>query len=100
MRELRFKPQARLDLLDIWHFIAQDSVSTANRVGEEFDATLRDLTVMPGKGHRRADVKEAGFHFWNLYSYVIAYRYDDASVTIVRVIHGRRNFRKLFRKRS
>jgi plasmid stabilization system protein ParE len=33
-----------------------------------------------------------------VYSYVIAYRYDDEKLTVVRVVHGARNFRKLFRK--
>ena len=98
MRRLRFKPQARVDLLEIWHFIAQDSVDAANRVGDEFESAIHSLTETPGKGHVRADVKNAQLRFWGLYSYLIAYRFDDESLTIIRVVHGRKNFRRLFRK--
>ncbi|MGB7159687.1 MAG: type II toxin-antitoxin system RelE/ParE family toxin [Tepidisphaeraceae bacterium] len=96
MRKLRIQPRARLDLLEIWHHIAGDSVDAANRVGERLDAAIRGLVEMPGKGHTRPDVRDTGFRFWSVFSYVIAYRFDDATLTVVRVVHGRRNFRKLF----
>jgi toxin ParE1/3/4 len=97
MRKLRIQPQARLDVLQIWHHIAADSVSAARRVNERIEEAIRGLVEMPGKGHRRADVKNPAYRFWTVYSYVIAYRYDDASLTVVRVVHGRRDFRKLFK---
>lgn len=95
-RKLLVRPQARLDLLEIWHYIATESVAAANRVGEELDAAIRRLTEMPGIGHGRADVRNRRYRFWTVYSYVIAYRYDDTTLTIVRVVHGRRNFRGMF----
>ena len=99
MRKLFVKPQGRLDLLEIWHYIAKDSVPTAIRIGEELDAAIRGLAEMPGKGHTRSDVKDARVRFWSVYSYIIAYRYDDTTITILRVVHGRRDFRRLFRSR-
>lgn len=63
MRRLLIQPQARLDLPEVWHHIAKDSVRTANRVGEKFEATLRTLTEMPGIGHRRADVQNKSYRF-------------------------------------
>lgn len=98
VRKLLIRPQARLDLLEIWHHIARDSVTNANRVLEKLDLAIRDLVLMPGKGHTRVDVKATIYRFWTVHSYVIAYRFDDASVTVVRVVHGRRNFRTLFRR--
>jgi toxin ParE1/3/4 len=98
MRKLYIQPQARLDVLEIWNHIASDSVDAANRVNERIDEAIRGLLEMPGKGHRRADVKNPVYRFWAVYSYVIAYRYDDDTLTIVRVVHGRRNFRRLFKK--
>lgn len=53
---------------------------------------------MPGKGHTRSDVRNKVYRFWSVYSYVIACRFDDETLTVVRVVHGGRNFRKLFRK--
>ncbi len=99
MRKLFIQPQARLDLLEIWLYIAQDSLDAANRVGEALDLAINALLPMPAKGHRRSDVKDSRYLFWTVYSYVIAYRYDEDTLTIVRVVHGARNFRKLFRKR-
>jgi len=97
-RRLLIHPEARVDLLEIWHYIAQDSIEAANRVAERLDAEIRDLLDMPGKGHFRADVSEVGFRFWTVYSWIIAYEYDDESLTVVRVVHGHRDFRKLFRQ--
>ena len=100
MRKLFIKPLARLDLLQIWLHIAQASVPTAIRIGDELDAAIQGLCEMPGKGHMRADVKDTRLRFWSVYSYVIAYRYDDHSLTVLRVVHGRRDMRRLFRKKS
>lgn len=99
MRKLLIQPQARLDLLEIWHYIARDNVTAADRVGERLDAEILELLAMPGKGHVRSDVHDPRYRFWRVYSYLIAYRYDDATLTIVRVVHGRRDFRQLLRKR-
>ncbi len=96
MRKLLIQPQARLDLLQIWNYIATDSVSAAEKVAEKFETAIRGLVEMPGKGYRRADVKSKRYRFWSVYSYLIAYRFDNTSLTIVRVVHGRRNLRSLF----
>ena len=53
MRKLLIQPQARLDLLEIWHYIAADSVENANRVEEKLEAAIRRLAEMPGKTRRR-----------------------------------------------
>ena len=99
MRKLLIQPQARTDLSEIWHYIAEQSPEAASIVTQRLDDAIRGLVLMPGKGHTRADVKDAGYRFWSEYSYVIAYRYDDVSLTVVRIVHGRRNFRRLFGRR-
>ena len=98
MRRLRIRPQARVDLLEIWHYIARDSIPAANRVSTKLDEAIRGLLVLPGKGHTRPDVDDPKYRFWSVFSYVIAYRFDEKTVTIVRVVHGHRDFRELFDK--
>lgn len=98
MRKLLIRPQARVDLLEIWHHIAQDSIEAANKVSDRLDAAIHDLVRMPGKGHTRPDVRRRDYRFWSVYSYVIAYSFDDLTLTVVRVVHGRRNFRSIFKK--
>ena len=96
MRKLLVQPRARADLLGIWRHIAAEDVGAANRVTEKIDAAIRGLVQLPGKGHARRDVSDPRYRFWVVYSYVIAYRYDDVQLTVVRVVHGRRDFRQLF----
>ena len=97
MRKLRIQPQARVDLLEIWHYIAPNSIENANKVVEKLEDAIRGLVDLPGKGHTRADVKNESYRFWSVYSYVIAYRYDDQTLTVVRILHGARNFRRILR---
>ena len=47
MRKLLIRPQARLDLLEIWHHIASDSIESANRISEKLETAVRDLPAMP-----------------------------------------------------
>ena len=96
MRKLLVQPQARLDLLDIWDRIALDSVPAATKVAATIARAIRGLLEMPGKGHVRSDVKDPRYHFCSVYSYVIAYRFDEDTLTIARVVHGSRDFRRLF----
>jgi plasmid stabilization system protein ParE len=46
MRKLRIQPQARVDLLEIWHHIAKDSLEQANRVGDELDQGSDQMPVL------------------------------------------------------
>ncbi len=41
MRKLLIQPQARVDLLEIWHYIAKDNGAAANRVTDELEANIR-----------------------------------------------------------
>jgi len=54
-RKILFKPQARVDLLEIWHYIANDSVAAANKVSDKIELAIRGLAEMPGKGHTGRD---------------------------------------------
>jgi plasmid stabilization system protein ParE len=64
---------------------------------ESLESAIRGQRDMPGKGHLRRDVKNPAFRFRSEKSYVIAYRYDERSVTVVRVVHGHRDVRRLFK---
>lgn len=97
-RQLQVLPRARTDMDEIWEFIARDDYDAADRVEIELQQAIRDLAQLPGKGHRREDVTDQTLRFWILYSYVIVYRYDDGSLTVLRVIHGARNLGKWLHK--
>jgi toxin ParE1/3/4 len=100
MRELIIKAKARLDILEIWHHIAKDNIENANRVNAEIEAEIEDLRRFPGKGHKRAELRDQSLVFWRIYSYLIAYRYDPQRIKIVRVVHGARNLKAIFRTKG
>lgn len=95
MRAVVFSPEARQDLVDVWQFIAHDSVRAADRVKEKIQKALDRLAEMPGLGHTRLDVQDPRYRFWKVYSYLIVYRYDPANLTVIRIVHGARNLRIL-----
>lgn len=98
MRKVLVRPQARLDLLEIWHSIAPRSATAADQVIVELERAIRRLAEMPGIGHVRREVKDSRLRFWSVYRYVIGYRYDDQTLVVVRIVHGHRDFRKQFRR--
>lgn len=90
-------PLAARDLGEIWDFIARDSIDTADRVADEIEAEFRKLADMPRQGHERPDVDKPRLRFWGIYSYVIAYEFDEFELRIVRIVSGYRDFRTLFK---
>lgn len=91
--------RARLDVQLIWNHIAKDNLDAADKVKQEFRRVMEQLAQMPGMGHRRSDVQDPRFRFWAVYSYLIAYYPDTHPLQIVRVVHGSRDVKRLFRKR-
>jgi toxin ParE1/3/4 len=94
---LNISPTARRELREIWTYLAtQASPAVADRVLAEMRDALDLLSEMPGMGHTRADVQDPRYRFWPVRSYVIAYRSTARTFYVARVVHGRRDFRRLF----
>lgn len=98
-RRLIIAPIARDDLEQIWDFIARDSIDAADRVRDEIESAMLQLAEMPGMGHHRQDVTDKNLRFWNVYSYLIAYRYTETELRVARVVSGYRDLKKMFRSR-
>lgn len=89
--------RARLDLEQIWNYIAEDNVDAADKVRDEIKSNLQKLARMPFIGHTRRDVKNTAYRFWLVYSYLIVYRPESKPLQIVRIIHGARDLKKAIR---
>jgi antitoxin ParD1/3/4/toxin ParE1/3/4 len=100
VRAVFFTPAARSDLHDIWDYLAARSITNADRMVERIESATLCLAEYPGMGHSRRDVSDPRCLFHVVRPYVIAFDHDDATVTILRVIHGARNFRRVFRMRK
>ena len=98
MRTLILKPQATLDLLEIWNHLAEENFEAALRFNVQVDTDLEFLAQFPGVGHSRPDLVKAKVLFWTVFSWLIIYRFDDENVVILRVLHGRRNVKKLLKE--
>lgn len=96
MNAYELSAPARLDLLKIWNHIAEENTDAADRVMTNLRAAMEQLAEFPGIGHRRPDVSE-NYRCWRVYSFIIIYRPESKPMGIVRVLHGHRDFREVFR---
>jgi len=74
-------------------------VDAADRVRNDVFEAIVGLTTFPGKGHRREDLTRQPVLFWPVHSYQIIYRPESRPLEIVAVLHGKRNIKRILRKR-
>jgi len=84
-------PEAFADLDEIWEFIASDNLTAADRVLDEIYETIRSLVTFPHMGHARPDLTSRPLRFHAVRSFLIAYAPDEKPLTVLAVLHGRRN---------
>jgi plasmid stabilization system protein ParE len=92
----RISRRANADLEVICDYIAKDNLDAADRFDERIHGTIEMLAQFPRMGHSRTDVSNKRYLFWTVGNYVIAYRVKGKQLIVVRVLHGARDFRKLF----
>ena len=97
MTRYQLTRRADRDLESIWRHVARDNgVQVADRIEQELHDAMLLLATHPKAGHERGDVSNPRYRFWSVYSFVIAYHVDSTPLTISRVLHGGRDFKKLF----
>jgi len=96
MRRVVFSKLAQRDVDDIWSYVAQDSIDAAEKVTDAVDRAVRQLSRMPGLGHERLELRGRRYLVWSVYSYLVIYRYGPKTLTVVRIVHGARDLRRLF----
>ena len=91
-----FSPAATNDVEEIDDFISADNLTAAGRLLDEIQTSCESLGRHPRLGVARDDI------MWGIrlivvrQTYVVFYRVRDEDIEIVRVVHGRRDFSKLF----
>lgn len=90
-----FSPEARLDLLNIWEYIARDNVEAADRVTGEIRNAIGMLVRNPELGHVRKDLTSKPVRFWPIYSYLIIYDPAAKPLEVVRILSGFRDIAAL-----
>jgi len=94
-------PRARVDLAEIFSYIAQNNLSAAERFVEAAEDAFMKLAEMPGMvpqwGSRKRNLK--GVRFWPIRgfsNYLIFYRRAKDGIEVLRVIHGAQDIEKAF----
>jgi plasmid stabilization system protein ParE len=84
----------------MWLHIYQSNPKVADAVEEGNPVGLRLLSESPLQGHRRRDITKRPIVFWVLPkypSYLIVYDPRAKPLRILRVLHGMRDLRRLFK---
>jgi antitoxin ParD1/3/4/toxin ParE1/3/4 len=95
-RAYELSAAARLDLLQIWNYLAEaSSLNVADKVVADIEASIRKIAKTPGLGHRRPDLTDRDILFYRVHSYLILYRPDKKPLNVVRIVHGSRDVKSL-----
>lgn len=82
-------PQVEEDLLDIWLFIAKDSIAAADRLIDAIEERCLLLADYPEIGPARPEIGP-DIRALSVRDHLVLYRRTEGRVEIVRVVHGAR----------
>ncbi len=88
-------PQANLDLIEIWEYIAEASEERADRVLDAIGERCLMLAGFPEAGRVRNDLI-VGLRSFAVGSYTIFYQPIDDGIEVLRVLHGSRDVSSAF----
>ncbi len=96
-REVVFSAAAQRDLEGIFDFIAADDISAAEKELLKIIETCLSLDRLAERGQLRSDLAP-GLRQIVVGSYVAFYRRQGPMIQVIRVLHGRRNAARIFRR--
>jgi toxin ParE1/3/4 len=86
-------PSARIDLREIWAFsLAEWGQVQADRYIADIEARFRAVAEDPNAGQACDQIRKGHFRI-RAGSHFVFYRLDEGQVSIVRILHQRRDFR-------
>jgi toxin ParE1/3/4 len=97
-RKVKVTARAKADIRSIADWIARDSVTAAVRWLDDLESRFRTICDVPGTGTNREDLRP-GLRSSPFGNYLIFFKATQKTLTIVRVIHGARDYRHFFEKR-
>lgn len=91
--------QARLDLLSIWAYIAEDSPTAADKLLDTINDKCNLLGENTKLGQARPDIAPE-MRYFPVKNYLILYKEQPLGVEIVRVLHGSRDLDTIFQSEN
>jgi plasmid stabilization system protein ParE len=101
--DYRFTPEAEADLVEIWSYIARDSIDAADRVESAIYDGCTFLARTPQTRQVREHFTALPVRFWTVQqfpNYLIVYRPETAPLEIVRIVHGMRDVKRILRSQK
>lgn len=89
------RPQAEADILEIWGYIAEDSVVEADRWVDKLDEKFALWATQPMMGRAR-DELSPGIRSLAFGRYVVFFEPLPNGIDVVRVLHGSRDLDATF----
>lgn len=86
------------DLFEISTYIAKDNPRAADALIDSIGQKLRLLSELPSMGHERPEFGK-DLRSFREGNYLIFYRPLTDGIILLRVLHGARNLRKIFKRR-
>ena len=98
-----FDPQAKLDLKEIFLFVAvNDNIQSANKLLDALEETCYKLEKYPDRGHIPPELRTTGIKSYleiHYKPYRIIYEIENNLVYVHSVIDGRRNIQEILSNR-
>jgi len=95
MPTINKRTQAKIDLAEIWDYIADDSEDRADSFIDSIDRKFRILADQPNIGRMRDELVE-GLRSFPIGRYIIFYRPLPDGIEVIRVLHGARDLDAIF----
>ena len=95
MARITRRSEAEADVIDIWGFIAEDSITEADRWVDRLDERLQLWATQPMIGRAR-DELAPGIRSMAFGRYVVFFAPIHDGIDIVRVLHGSRDIDATF----
>jgi plasmid stabilization system protein ParE len=94
---------AKVDIFEIWAYIADDNEDAAECVERAIYDACEFIAESPLQGHTRKDLTDRMLRFWTLTpypNYTVVYRPDTIPVQVVAVLHGKRDVKRILKSRA
>ena len=95
MSRVTRRPGAEADILEIWAYIAEDSIVEADRWVDRLDEKLGLWATHPMMGRGR-DELSSGIRSLAFGRYVVFFQPMEDGIDVVRVLHGSRDIDSAF----
>ena len=88
---MRWTHTSKLDLMQIFRYIAKDSVYYAKKVANNIIDKADYLADFPNMGRKIEEIDDDNLREIIVYSYRVIYRVDEDDVNILTIVHCKRD---------